>query len=247
VEDELFPETYFYSVCSGGPGWIGRCGSAERDWNEATKSNSVDSYQNFLKKHPSGKYADSAHNRLESVSWEACQEASNVDPCTSFLRLFPSSSHKPEASRRIAEEASSRVAEKGELLRIESLIAAKRDIGTKDSKGATELINAAMNGYLDVVRTLLAANANVNATDNYGNTALINAAENSHLDVVKVLLAAKANVNAADGMGFTALMMASQCKNPSKKVADDMVLAQLLGVDDKNAETTICRRRRLLA
>lgn len=53
----------------------------------------------------------------------------------------------------------------------------------------TPLLQAARQGYQDVVKLLLAKNGvNINATDNHGRTALSWAAEYRHLEVVKVLL-----------------------------------------------------------
>ena len=61
----------------------------------------------------------------------------------------------------------------------------------EDGNGATALMFASQEGYIEVVRTLLAVDGvTANHTNNQGTTALIQAAKNGHLATVEAFLAA---------------------------------------------------------
>jgi ankyrin repeat protein len=92
---------------------------------------------------------------------------------------------------------------------VRRLIAEGADVNAQDNSGNIALIEAAGEGYVDVVRLLLAAGANVNAQDRWGATALMDAASGGHAEAIRQLLAAGANVNARNRHGTTALMAAA--------------------------------------
>ncbi len=98
---------------------------------------------------------------------------------------------------------------KGDLARVNALIAAKADVNAQHKNGGTALMWASSKGHIEVVRALLAAKADVNARDGMGETALMKASFKGHVEVVRTLLTAKADVNAKDKDGSTALMWAS--------------------------------------
>lgn len=62
----------------------------------------------------------------------------------------------------------------------------------------TNIINAAANGYIEVVKYLIKQGADVNAQDKDGKTALHYAAANGHVDAVKCLIEQGVEVNAAE-------------------------------------------------
>jgi ankyrin repeat protein len=80
----------------------------------------------------------------------------------------------------------------------------------------TALMNACLEGHLEIVRELLGRGANVNAANRIGFTSLMAACQQGDLEVVRELLAHGANVNASmttDGWtsindGMTSLMWA---------------------------------------
>lgn len=80
---------------------------------------------------------------------------------------------------------------KGDLPRVNSLLAAKADVNAKRTDGFTALLMAASEkGNLDVVQTLLAKGADVNARTNDGVTAIGAATAGGHADVIALLLQA---------------------------------------------------------
>lgn len=83
------------------------------------------------------------------------------------------------------------------------------------SDGATALICAACNGYLEVVNAILGKGnldeerVDINRRDDYGTTALMYACERGHVDIVEELLSyPDIDFNIQDGRGMTALMYA---------------------------------------
>jgi serine/threonine-protein phosphatase 6 regulatory ankyrin repeat subunit B len=67
------------------------------------------------------------------------------------------------------------------------LLAANADVNVKDGYGATALIYAAQDGYLEVARALIGARADVNYVAPNGATALMVASQNGHQNVVQLL------------------------------------------------------------
>lgn len=80
------------------------------------------------------------------------------------------------------------------------------DPNTRDGRGNTPLILAAMRGYRDGAALLLAFKADINAGNDSGETALIKAVQVRSEPVVKLLVDAKAKTGVADSVtGYTAL------------------------------------------
>ena len=63
------------------------------------------------------------------------------------------------------------------------------DIDTKNSKSATALMVASLNGHAEIVQALLAKGVNINIQANDGETALMAASQEGHAEIVKALLA----------------------------------------------------------
>lgn len=102
----------------------------------------------------------------------------------------------------------------GDLVQLQTLLAAGADVNAADADGNTALHLAARQGHLDAVKALLAAGADVNAADAQGWTPLFKAAYNHELDcgfapVVQALADAGADVNARIFYGLTPLMLAA--------------------------------------
>jgi predicted LPLAT superfamily acyltransferase len=100
-------------------------------------------------------------------------------------------------------------ADRGELARVEALIAWHANVNIAAIDGDTALMLASYSGHVEVVRALIAAGAGANAAVNTGETALIFASGNGHVEIVRALLAAGAGIDAAASNGSTALVRAS--------------------------------------
>ncbi|CAE7383708.1 ANKRD50 [Symbiodinium natans] len=75
------------------------------------------------------------------------------------------------------------------------LLEARANVNIPDEDGATALIWACEDGFLDTARLLLEARADVRATDVDGCQPLGQAAGQGHLEVVRLLLTARAEIN----------------------------------------------------
>jgi ankyrin repeat protein len=129
-------------------------------------------------------------------------------------------------------------ANKGDLSRVNELLAAKADVNAKTPSGVTSLIAASQSGHADVVQSLLAAKADVRAAAPDGRTALILASGKGHLEIVRLLLNANADVNAKAGDGANALMWASQ--NGHVQVVQALIAAGAdVNAEDKNGRTAL--------
>lgn len=92
---------------------------------------------------------------------------------------------------------------------VKRLISEGADInGRKYAK--TALMEASINGHLDIVKILLNSGADINLEDWDGRTALMFPALNGHKDIVIELINKGADLNKKDNDGETALMKASQ-------------------------------------
>lgn len=94
------------------------------------------------------------------------------------------------------------------------------------ANGKTPLMEACVQGHLDVVNRLLAQGVQVNNASAEGDTALLLAVRHNRENLVQPLLQAHANPNIGDASGKTALMVAAEAGHA------DMVRALLQGGAD---------------
>lgn len=91
-------------------------------------------------------------------------------------------------------------AQKGDILKVNQLIAEGADINAIDRSGMTPLLLAAMWGKGEVANTLIKAGADINAKDKFNATPLHGAAINGNTEIAVALIKAGADINAkADG------------------------------------------------
>ncbi|HWY47482.1 MAG TPA: ankyrin repeat domain-containing protein [Bryobacteraceae bacterium] len=114
-----------------------------------------------------------------------------------------------------------------DLARLRSLVHDSADANTKDGRGETALMYAAVVGSLDAMKFLIAKGAAVNTQNEFGSTALIWSA--TDLAKVRLLLAHGANVNVASKRGRTALFLAAM----TDRSADTVRLLLAKGADPK--------------
>jgi ankyrin repeat protein len=96
---------------------------------------------------------------------------------------------------------------KGDLAAVRSSLAHGANINSRDAKGATALMYAALYGDIDFVNMLLDKGADANLSNDLGINALMWAA--GDLAKVRALIAHGANVNARSNYGYTALSVAA--------------------------------------
>ena len=107
-----------------------------------------------------------------------------------------------------------RACEKGNLLKVKSMVERGHDVNKKDEKDylwyRTPLMYAAGEGRFDVVKYLINHGADVSKTNFFEQTALHHASEYGHLKVVELLLSKGAGIDVEDTLCHTPLTLAAR-------------------------------------
>lgn len=82
-----------------------RAAQDTQDWEAAAKQNTIDSYGQYLTKHPAGKYIDQAQERMDrlrasaadNAAWEQAKAANRADSYQQYLTSFPQGAYVPQA------------------------------------------------------------------------------------------------------------------------------------------------------
>lgn len=90
---------------------------------------------------------------------------------------------------------------RGQLARVQELIAEGVEVNAIDSDGDPILREAVWRGHTEIARALINAGADVDAVDSDGDPPLREAIWRNRLDIVQLLVEAQANVSAVDGEG----------------------------------------------
>jgi hypothetical protein len=81
------------------------CSSSEADWQQATATNTIGAYQDFLKQHPNGDHANEARSRIHSIeddqAWMAAINSNTQQSFEQYLRNQPNGTHAQEARDRV--------------------------------------------------------------------------------------------------------------------------------------------------
>ena len=96
-----------------------------------------------------------------------------------------------------------KAAEKGEVVKIQSLLAQGANVNATDGDGRNALFKAAEKDHAFAMSLLVDAGIDVNAVDKDGRTPLYWAAEKGRVGAIRVLVEAGTNVNAAGKDGRT--------------------------------------------
>lgn len=99
---------------------------------------------------------------------------------------------------------------KGNIQKINNLIAQDKTNIEKKYSGITPLIAAAKAGQLEAVKLLVSKGANINAKDKYGNTAFVYVVQANNKEMISYLADHGADVNIVDANNETPLIRAVQ-------------------------------------
>lgn len=81
------------------------CSSAQRDWQQASASNTVAAYQTFLDDHPNTPQSVQARNRIRALeddqAWAQAQQINSVPAYQDYIQRIPPGAHVAEARDRI--------------------------------------------------------------------------------------------------------------------------------------------------
>src|ERR1700684_3559112 len=85
--------------CAGG------CSRQQSDWEKTRAANTPDSYEQFLKKYPSGEFTAQAKARVKELyeerDWQKARDADTQDAYQAFLKQYPEGKWTEEARIRV--------------------------------------------------------------------------------------------------------------------------------------------------
>ncbi|MDD5456818.1 MAG: ankyrin repeat domain-containing protein [Candidatus Margulisbacteria bacterium] len=104
---------------------------------------------------------------------------------------------------------------KGDLQGTIEILNLGANIHSRDDKGRTTLMLAALNKHPDIVSALLEKGADISMTDNSkSSNALLYAAEGGDIECIRLLLKAGSDINYKNSYNWTALMTAADSNKP---------------------------------
>ncbi len=81
------------------------CSRQQSDWDKARTANNIESYEQFVKKYPSGDFTAQAQARLKELEeereWQKARDADTPDAYQAFLKQYPEGKWTEEARIRI--------------------------------------------------------------------------------------------------------------------------------------------------
>lgn len=79
------------------------CATTKGNWQKATKINTSEAYEEFLRKHPESEFATTAKERIEQLAWKKAQDENTVLGYRKFLKEYPNSKFASQAEQRIEQ------------------------------------------------------------------------------------------------------------------------------------------------
>jgi cell division protein FtsN len=84
---------------------IGGCSRQQSDWEKTRAANTTDSYEQFLKKYPSGEFTAQAKARVKELyeerDWQKARDADTQEAYQAFLKQYPEGKWTEEARIRV--------------------------------------------------------------------------------------------------------------------------------------------------
>src|SRR6202521_4330345 len=84
---------------------IGGCSRPQSDWEKTRAANTTDSYEQFLKKNPSGEYTAQAQSRAKDLyeerDWQKARDTDTQEAYQAFLKQYPEGKWTEEARIRV--------------------------------------------------------------------------------------------------------------------------------------------------
>jgi cell division protein FtsN len=81
------------------------CSRQQSDWQKTREANSVEAYDQFLKKYPSGEFTAQAQARLKDLEeerdWQKARDADTLEAYQAFLKQYPDGKNTEEARIRV--------------------------------------------------------------------------------------------------------------------------------------------------
>src|ERR1700730_11644545 len=84
---------------------VGGCSRHQSDWEKTRAANTTDSYEQFIKKYPSGEFTAQAQARLKELyeerDWQKARDADTQEAYQAFLKQYPEGKYTEEARIRV--------------------------------------------------------------------------------------------------------------------------------------------------
>jgi len=84
---------------------ISGCSRQQSDWEKTRAANTTDSYEQFLKKYPSGEFTAQAQARVKELyeerDWQKARDADTLEAYQTFLKQYPEGKWTEEARIRV--------------------------------------------------------------------------------------------------------------------------------------------------
>src|SRR6202521_3873562 len=84
---------------------VGGCSRQQSDWEKTRAANTTDSYEQFLKKYPSGEFTAQAKGRVKELyeerDWQKARDADTQEAYQAFLKQYPEGKWTEEARIRV--------------------------------------------------------------------------------------------------------------------------------------------------
>lgn len=73
------------------------CATSQRDWETASRRNTIAEYQTYIRAHADAQYADIARQRIQRLKFEQAQNAHTESVLEAFIREYPSGALSEQA------------------------------------------------------------------------------------------------------------------------------------------------------
>jgi cell division protein FtsN len=84
---------------------VGGCSRQQSDWEKTRAANTTDSYEQFLKKYPSGEFTAQAQARVKELyeerDWQKARDADTQEAYQAFIKQYPEGKWTEEARIRV--------------------------------------------------------------------------------------------------------------------------------------------------
>src|ERR1700728_146036 len=84
---------------------VAGCSRQQSDWEKTRAANTTDSYEQFIKKYPSGEFTAQAQARVKELyeerDWQKARDADTQDAYQAFLKQYPEGKWTEEARIRV--------------------------------------------------------------------------------------------------------------------------------------------------
>ena len=101
---------------------LAACGTAQKDWTNASTENTVSGYQAFLDKHPKDEHAQEAQTRIAALqddeAWKTAQSGNSSASYQAYLQAEPNGTHAQAARDAMSGVRSSECVEDGPIGRL---------------------------------------------------------------------------------------------------------------------------------